>query len=117
IAILSYHPPMRPLRVLITNVTLASRTGTELFVRDLAVGLLRRGHTPVVYSTDPGELAAELARAGVAVVADLDALGVPPDLIHGNHHPETVTALLRFPGVPAVFVCHDRLAWHSPPPR
>jgi hypothetical protein len=108
---------MQPLRVLITNVTLAGRTGTELFVRDLALGLLRRGHTPVVYSTDHGELAGELARAGVAVVADLGALGVPPDLIHANHHPEAVTALLHFPDVPALFVCHDRLTWHSRPPR
>ena len=32
------------LRVLITNIILASRTGTELYVRDLAVELLRRGH-------------------------------------------------------------------------
>src|SRR5437764_10996660 len=108
---------MRTLRVLITNATLAGRTDTEVFVRDLAVGLLRRGHTPVVYAPGPGELAGEIARAGVAVVEDLAALSVPPDLIHGQHHPEAVTALLRFPGAPALFVCHDRLAWHDRPPR
>jgi hypothetical protein len=51
---------MRALRVLITNLTLASRTGTETYVRDLALGLLERGHTPIVYTTDPGDIAREI---------------------------------------------------------
>jgi hypothetical protein len=105
------------LRVLITNITLASRTGTETYVRDLAVRLLRRGHTPVVYTTDRGEVAEEVHRAGVPVVDDLDGLTNPPDVVHGHHHPETMTALLRFPGVPGVFFCHDSRAWHDAPPR
>jgi hypothetical protein len=28
-----------------------------------------------------------------------------------------VRALLHFPKVPGIFVCHDRLAWHDSPPR
>ena len=31
------------------------------------------------------------------VVDDLDRLDSPPDIIHGQHTDETVTALLRFP--------------------
>ena len=108
---------MRRLRVLITNNTLAERAGTELYVRDVALGLLERGHLPIAYSTSLGAVAAELRQATVPVVSDLDALGDPPDLIHGHHHVETMTALLRFPATPAVSFCHGWLPWEELPPR
>jgi hypothetical protein len=108
---------MRPLRVLITNNTLDDYAGTELYVRDLATGLLERGHLPVAYSSRLGAVAEELRRATVPVVHDLDALGTPPDLIHGHHHVETMTALLRFPQVPALYYCHGWLPWEEMPPR
>lgn len=108
---------MNSLRVLLTNMSLVTRSGTETYVRDLAFGLLRRGHTPIVYSTYLGELARELQAATVMVVNDLRAVAVPPDLIHGHHHPETMTALLHFPNVPAIFCCHGRLSVRDTPPR
>lgn len=104
------------MRVLITNRTLATRTGTETYVRDLALGLLSLGHSPVVYTPEPGALAQELRDATVPVVEDLAQLGEAPDLIHGHHLHETMTALLRFPGVPAAFFVHDWHAWHDAPP-
>ena len=61
------------LRVLVTNRVLANRTGTELYVRDLALGLLRRGHHPVAYSPLLGKVAEELRAASVPVVDDLAA--------------------------------------------
>lgn len=106
----------RPLRVLFTNITLASRTGTEVYIKEAALGLLRRGHAPLVYSPDLGEIAEEIRAASVPVVDDLSRLGAPPDVIHGHHHQQAMTALLHFPGVPAVFFTHDRMAWHDAPP-
>jgi hypothetical protein len=108
---------MSGLRVLITNTTLATRTGTETYVRDLALGLLRRGHAPIVYSPETGEIARELRKATVPVVEDLRAVAVAPDIIHGNQCPELMSALLNFPGVPAVFFCHSWVGWLSEPPR
>jgi len=105
------------LRVLITNNALAVRAGSELWVRDLATALLARGHAPVVFSTQLGEVAHELRQHTVPVTDHLDAIGAPLDLIHGHHHLETMTALLRFPAVPAVFVCHGWLPWQEAPPR
>jgi hypothetical protein len=105
------------LRVLITNNTLDQRAGSELYVRDVATALLEQGHQPIAYSTRLGEVADELRRLTVPVVEDLRALGNPPDLIHGQHHVETMTALLHFPGVPAVFFCHGWLPWEEMPPR
>jgi hypothetical protein len=107
----------RPLRVLITNVKLETRTGTELYVRDLALALLRRGHAVCAFSPVLGGLAEELRRATVPVVDDLDRLEAVPDVIHAHHHLPAAIALLRFPGVPAVYVFHDGLSRHDVPPR
>ncbi|HEY3026616.1 MAG TPA: glycosyltransferase [Pyrinomonadaceae bacterium] len=105
------------MRILITNNSLASRAGSELYVRDLAIGLLNRGHSPIAYSTRLGEVAEEIRAATVPVIADLDAMASPPDVIHGQHHLETMTALLRFPGVPAIYFCHGWIPWQELPPR
>lgn len=105
------------MRILITNNTLAGRAGTELYVRDLAIALLERGHTPIAYSSLLGEVAQELRAATIPVVDHLDALAVPPDIIHGHHHLETMTALLSFPGVPAVYFCHGWIPWEEAPPQ
>lgn len=104
------------LRVLITNTTLATLTGSETYVRDLALGLLRKGHTPIVYSPELGEIARELRQATVPVVDDLDDTAGVPDIIHGNHNADLMTALLHFPSVPAVFFCHSWTQWLAAPP-
>ncbi len=107
---------MRGLRILITNHFLRGRTGSELYVCEVATSLLRRGHTPIVYSPQLGPTARELRNATVPVVDNLDAIASPPDLIHGQHHVETMSALLRFPSTPAVFFCHGFLPWEETPP-
>jgi hypothetical protein len=93
-------------RVLLTNNTLAARAGTELYVYDVAVELLNRGHQPVAFSTVLGEVADSLRAATVPVVQDLSHLAATPDVIHGHHHFETLIALLTFPRTPAVNFCH-----------
>jgi hypothetical protein len=103
--------------VLITNFSLINWSGSETYVRDLALGLLRRGHRPVVYCPNQGPVAEALRAATVPVIDDLATLSETPDIIHAHHHPETMTALLHFGGVPAVFCCHGRFAWHDAPPR
>jgi len=105
------------LRILITNITLAGRTGTEMYVRDLACELRERGHEPLVYSPEPGPIANELRTLGVPYFDDPAAPMPEPDLVHGHHHPTAMAALLRFPAAPGIFVCHDRSAWHDEPPR
>lgn len=101
---------MKPIRVLLTLRTLNRRSGSEAYVMDLARALRRRGHEPIVYASEGGDLAHELKTATVAVIDRLDRMTVVPDLIHGNHHPETMTALLHFPDTPAIHVTH---AWNS----
>ena len=108
---------MSGMRVLITNLRVEGWTGTELFVRDVARGLIRAGHSPVIYSPRLGALAAEIREETIPVVDDLAQLAAPPDIIHGQHVNETLTALLHFERTPALYFCHD---WYFPedyPPR
>jgi hypothetical protein len=104
------------MRILITNNTLADRGGTELYVRDLAIALLRRGHHPIAYSSRLGEVADELRAATIPVIDNLKHLSIKPDLIHGQHHLDCMTALLHFPDVPAVSFCHGWSPWEETPP-
>ena len=104
------------LRILITNNTLSGRAGSELYVRDLALALMHQGHYPIAYSTSLGPVAEELRKATVPVVDDLRALNVPPDLIHAQHHLDAMTAMLRYPDVPAVYACHGWAPWEELPP-
>jgi hypothetical protein len=109
--------PPEPRRVLIATAAVSARSGTDLYTRDLALALLRRGWLPIIYTSDIGRPAEELRRATIPVVDNIDCLTATPDVVHGHHTLETLTALARFPEVPALFVCHDSVSWHSVPPR
>ena len=108
----------RPLRILITNVGIVNRTGTEIVTMDLASSLQRLGHIPMIWAPrlDP-IVAAPLLAARIPAVATLGDLPCAPDIIHGHHHLETIEAVRHFPGVPAIFVCHSGYWWHDAPPR
>jgi glycosyltransferase involved in cell wall biosynthesis len=105
------------MRILFTNNTLSNRAGSELYVRDLATALRRRGHEPVAYSPFLGDVADDLRSATIPVTNNLRSIRVRPDVIHGQHHMETMAALAHFPGVPAVYVCHGWLPWQESAPR
>lgn len=105
------------MRVLLTARNLDQRAGVELYLRDVACGLLARGHEPVVYSPNLGGVAREIAEATVPVVDDLSKPAAVPDVIHGHSGLETWTALLRFPSTPALHVCHSFRDPYEEPPR
>ena len=109
--------PAEPLRILLTCRDLALRGGSQMYTRDVATALRELGHTPIVFSPRVGGVAHELRARGVAVIDSLDLLGEPPSVIHGQHHLEAMAAMLRFPAVPAIFVCHGWLPWQEAPPR
>jgi hypothetical protein len=105
------------MRVLIAGHSLDYTGGLQAYERDLALWLIERGHSPVIYATLLGEAARLLERRAVPVVDDLSKIGAPPDIIHGDSAIETVAALLRFPAAPALFVCHSAVSALASPPR
>lgn len=106
-----------PKNILLTNLSMTSRSGTETHARDLALRLRKSPFHISIYSPLCGDLAEELRGQGIMVVDNLDDLPFTPDLIHGHHHVETMTALLRYPDTPGIFVCHDGSAWHDKAPE
>lgn len=94
-----------------------NRTGTEILVRNYAVGMKRRGHIPVVYSPLHGELIEELRGAGIECISSMADLVGPIDLIHGHHFPSTLIAAAAFPSTPIIYFCHDYISWLDEPPR
>jgi Glycosyltransferase Family 4 len=107
---------VKRLRILITNNTLDRHAGSEVYARDLAFALLAHGHLPILFSAVLGAVAEELRLATIPVVDDLAKIAQAPDLIHGQHHLETMMAVLHFPGVPAIYMCHGWLPWEEDAP-
>lgn len=104
-------------RILLTNNALDARAGTELYVRDVALALKNRRHQPMVFSLEPGEVAAELEKVGIPVVDDLRRVPSVPEVIHGHHLIETTLAAMTFRHVPVVSFCHGPEAWQESPCR
>lgn len=104
------------MRILLTNQDLTRRGGVQLFAFDLACKLDVLGHEPIVHSAWLGVVSDDLRARGIPVTGDLRTITVPPDVIIGNHHISTMTALHQFPGTPAIFVCHtiSSLVPHGP---
>jgi glycosyltransferase involved in cell wall biosynthesis len=103
------------LRILITNRVLLNGSGTETVTRDLALELRKLGHEAVTYSPVVGPVAKQIRAQGTPVFTDIHQINFVPDVIHGHHHAQALTALLQFPDTPAIFVCHDATAWHDDP--
>jgi hypothetical protein len=105
------------LRILLTMCYLLHRTGAEMFTRDLALWLRRRGHAVTIFATAFGDMADELRHASIACITDVADMAARPDVIIGNTHHETVRALLHFHDVPVLTICHDRSNDHGRPPQ
>ena len=106
---------MDSLCVLLTNNTLAGRAGSELYVRDVALALKKRGHHPVAYSTVLGEVAQDIREAGIEVVDDLAALSCVPDVIHEASSPGNDDGSAALPKTPAIGYCHGVEPWEEIP--
>ena len=107
-----------PRAILLTNIMLTRRTGTEVVTDQLADGLRRRGHDVMVFTPQAGPLAMQMRARGHVVVTDPAALPRRPDIIHAHHTGPAMAALAAHPGVPAVFVSHDATApFDAAPPH
>ncbi len=104
------------MKILITNNSLRIRAGTEMVVWELAQSFTRRGHQVAAYSSELGDFAGLMREALIAVVDDPERCPFKPDVIHGQHHLDTMTALLSFPDTPAIYHQHGGVPWVERPP-
>jgi hypothetical protein len=103
------------MRVLMTNWRLETRAGSELYLLDVARWLRDHGHIPIAYAPLHGAVANDIRDEGIAVVDDLRQVAEPPDVIHGQHHLSTMTAIATFREAPAVAFCHGWVPWEEMP--
>ncbi len=94
------------MKILITNNSLANRGGAQTCVRNLARALESMGHSVLAYSCDPSQHERLLENDVVPVATDLETLPFLPDVIHGQHHLNTMSAVTALAGVPAIYHCH-----------
>ncbi len=105
------------MKILITNFRLAERTASEIYARDIAKALVAGGNTVAIFASKKGKLAVELEEEGIPVLEHPLDVPFQPDIIHGQFNLETITALLSFPEVPAVYMSHGSQQWRGQPPR
>jgi hypothetical protein len=105
------------MNILITNIFLIGHSGTEVYVRDLAIALQNRGNHVEVYSPRLGAVAEEIRKAGIHIVDSTADLSRSPDIIHGHHYFATIDVIVRFPNVPVIYFVHDRLNPIDTPPK
>lgn len=94
------------MRILITCPDLTRLGGVQMFARDLARRLVQWGHEPILHSPWLGAVADDLRNWTIPVTSDLRTISIAPDVIIGNYHLGTMTALQQFPSTPAISVCH-----------
>lgn len=104
------------MQILMTNHSLRAHGGSESFVADVSTALRRLGHELAVFSVEGGPMAERLAAAGIVVVNDPRDCPFRPDVIHGQHHLETMAALCAWPGTPAIYLAHGAAPWEERPP-
>jgi hypothetical protein len=104
------------MKILMTNHRLQSAGGSEWFVVETAGALKSRGHEVAVFTAVGGEMAGRLQGAGIPVVVLPRDCPFVPDIIHGQHHLETMAALAAWPGVPALYFIHGATPWEEHPP-
>ncbi|WP_410211133.1 glycosyltransferase [Aquirhabdus sp.] len=104
------------LSILITNIILSGRSGTEVATVELAYALKSKGHRVAIFSPMLGATARIARTLGIPVTNQIGKIGFVPDIIHGHHNVALIAALIRFPKTPAIFVCHDSVSPYDTPP-
>lgn len=101
------------MNILITNTALDKLGGTQTVVIALCRHLRQRGHQVMVFSSQLGHVAELLVEQHFCVVNNLADLPHVPDIIHGQHHLETIAALLALPETPALYYVHGVVPWEE----
>ncbi|HEU4788869.1 MAG TPA: glycosyltransferase family 4 protein, partial [Flavobacterium sp.] len=94
------------MNILITNIVVFENTGTETYIKELAIELMSRGHAVEIFTLVKGALANELIEKGINVTSNLKQLKLIPDIIHAHHNITTLKVLSFFKFTPVVYFIH-----------
>ncbi|WP_378175944.1 glycosyltransferase [Aquimarina sp. SS2-1] len=104
------------MNILITNNEMDSYTGTTVYVKELAIALVKRGENVQIYTRYVGEIGLDIQRKGIMVTDSLREITFMPDIIHTHHNTTVFDVLFYFKNTPVIFWIHDRLTPLDFPP-
>lgn len=104
------------MKILITNHSLENLGGTERSVIELARALQARGHDVVACSSQIGEAGRLIKEKSISVISSPLDSPFQPDVIHGQHHLDTMRAIAAFPNTPVIYHHHGFFPWVEDPP-
>lgn len=96
------------MNILITNFSIKDATGTETYVKELALELYNRGNHVEIFTLIMGDLATSLIKLGIPVCTNLKKIKKTPDCIHAHHNILTLKVANFFKKTPIVYFIHDR---------
>ncbi len=102
--------------LLLVCPSFSERTGTELYVAEVAQYFSSRGWKVSIFSRHLGPLAEQMASASINVTKDLGVVSAP-SLIHGHGYFESILACRRFPQAPLLFTSHSSIWWPQYAPK
>ena len=98
------------MKILITNNSLSELAGSEMFVYELAKGLVDLKHKVSVFIfkeiTKDAIIPAKLKKLGVKIINNVDDLAQEYDVIHCHHNTTANIIHHRYPDTPKIFVSH-----------
>lgn len=103
------------MRILIANIGLVGRSGTEVVTIETACGLMARGADIRIYAPEIGPSGEALRSTGITVASELEFDNWTPDIIQANQTTVLLPVIRRFPSVPVVTICHDANVWYNEP--
>lgn len=105
------------MNILITNHHLINLAGSELYTKELALGLVKLGHRVFVYSPFLGLVSEQMRKKGIYVTDDLEKIkDTHLDIIHSQHNYLAIQARAYFPTTPIIFMSHGVIPRLEQPP-
>ncbi len=105
------------MNILITVQKFSTLSGSEIFTRDLAINLSKKGNNVFIYSPIIGDLSYSLKKYNIEITDNLDNFKkVKIDIIHSQHNITAIMARSYFPNTPMVFMSHGFIPEIEQPP-
>lgn len=107
----------KPLNILLSTHHLNGYTGSEIFLKTLAVSLKKYGHKVIVYSKYIGSIKDEFRQNSVDLTDSLENLKNKNfDLAHVSHNINAIEIRNYFPNLPIIYLSQGVLPFLEQPP-
>jgi hypothetical protein len=104
------------MRIVLSNISFSSFSGTETYTLTVAHQLERLGHEAMIYANDLGPMAEHARGLGLTVRGSVEGLPAECDAVIAQDGATAYELAGRYPSAARIFVMHSRFPLQSPPP-